>query len=469
MVYLISKHNFLVNSLDFHCLILVGVLGLSIFNIFSSPLGFRPRSSAGFLTLGLMAFCYVTIIRERHRIIDYAKSTFGRPIDFFMMGYLVVNILSLIFTPSIDTLANLRFIGMAVTLYFFIQLSQITLNHKKIIIHALGGMTVFIAAISFLQMLFPDALNSIAFKYFGSSDTQTLIGDTNLGVSSSYNGLIADFRRGRLLHWGSLVLCFPAFYLSVAMLRNTKTFLNYVYISGGLALVTIAFISSNFRWTALCFIILTTLVLKGLYYFQVFSQKILIRLGVVFTVMSAIGLVFASLFLKYNIIERVLLTNPDRDVNETLGRFYLYDLAIGVMQSSPVLGVGSGNYFNYVDRHMIIRYFSVVDQYQVVLAPLAPHNDLLLILAESGLSGFMFFILIMYFSIKRIWLNTFDSSQLLEEKLFHLLGLAVILAFLLYSLFEDIAPHNYIFLFFFIGVAFTNFGQKKISPKRIRE
>jgi len=436
---------------------------LSIFNIFSLPFGFRPRSTAGILTLGVLAFCYVTILREKSHILAYAKNVLGRPIDIFMIGYLLVNTLSLILTPSIDTLANLRFIGMGVVMYYFIQFSQITFHHKKLIIHAIAGLTVVIAGISFLQMLFPNIMNMIAFKYFGSAEVQSLVGDTTLGISSDYNGLIADFRRGRLLHWGSMVLCFPAFYISVAMLNKTNTFLKSLYVGGGLALITIAFISSNFRWTALCFLLLSYLSIKGLYFFKLFSKRILVRLGVAFSVLSVLSLVFASVFLKYNIIERVLLTNPDRDVNETLGRFYLYDLAIGVMQSSPLLGVGSGNYFNYVDRHIILRYFSVFDQYQVILAPLAPHNDLLLILAEAGLAGFVLFILILCFSLKKFWWKTFkasasasakDDSQV-ENKLFNFFGLLVILSFLLYSLFEDIAPHNYIFMFFFIGTAFT--------------
>lgn len=174
-----------------------------------------------------------------------------------------------------------------------------------------------------------------------------------------------------------------------------------------------------------------------------------------------IGLYISSVAFGYNLIDRFLLSNADRDINDTMGRLYLYQLALEVFSGSPIIGVGLGNYYEFVQRIQNFRYFSVHDQITYVLTPMAPHNDWLLILAETGLVGALSFFLIVYSTFKQYWLIFKENNLSKEDVFLYILGFTSILLFLFYGMFENIYPHNFIYLFTFTGLAFSH-NMKKL-------
>lgn len=384
------------------------------------------------------------------------KKLFHRPIDYFMIIYLLSCCFSLFFTSYINNLINLRFCFLGVIMYFSVQLSSITHRQKYIVINGLSALTLLISFISILQLIIPEAMNWFANAYFGSANAQGLSGEVVLGVNQDYNGLVADFGRGRLLHWGSIVLCFPAFYFSLFLYKKKKTALFYLYAIAGFSALVVSFISSNFRWTAICFLIITLVVAKIINYFKPFNKKFIISFIVFLILLSFFALLFSSIVFGYNLIDRFLLSNVERDINDTVGRLYLYQLALEVFSGAPIFGVGAGNYYEFVQRVENFRYFSIHDQLTYVLTPMAPHNDWLLILAETGLSGFLFFFFIIYSTFKKYWL-IFKKNILNEtDFVFYLLGFTSMLGFFMYSLFENIYPHNFIYIFTLIGMAFSS-------------
>lgn len=428
----------------------------------------HPKTSAGILTLMILLFSYLTYmkIKSKNNFLSLfkKKKIFHRPMDFFVIAYLLGNCLSIFFSNSMPSLVNLRFVFLGTIMYFVVQLSFLSDKQNRFIINGLAILTLLVSAISILQLIIPGIMNWIATAYLGSADAQGLSGDIILGVNHSYNGIVADLGRGRLLHWGSIILCFPAFYLALLLNKEKKkSRLFYLRVIIGFALIVISFVSANFRWTAICFLIVTLFTSKILNYFEFLRKRMIIMSLIVLLFLGLIGLYISSAAFGYNLIDRFLLSNAERDINDTMGRLYLYQLAINVFEGSPIFGVGLGNYYEFVQRIQNFRHFSIHDQMTYVITPMAPHNDWFLILAETGLVGISFFFLIIYSTFKQYWL-IFKKYIFSKEELFlHILGFNSILLFFLYGMFENIYPHNFIYLFTFMGLAFSHDSKMKLG------
>lgn len=438
---------------------------MSIFNVFNIPLLPHPKTSAGILSLAVFLFAYITFKKvslENSNLLDLFKKKLilHKPIDILMVLYLLACCLSLFFTSNISSLINLRFIFLGLIMFFSVQISPIASKQRHLVINGLAILTLLVSFISILQLIIPNIMNWIANAYFGSADAQGLSGEVVLGVNQDYNGLVTDFSRGRLLHWGSITLCFSAFYLSLFLYKKKKDYFFYLYLILGFSLLVISFISSNFRWTVICFLLITLATIKVVNYFKKIDKKVIASLVISLLFFSFLGLLISSVAFGYNLVDRFLLSDVERDVNDTMGRLYLYQLAIEVFSGAPIFGVGFGSYYDFVQRIQNFRYFSVHDQLTYVLTPMAPHNDWLLILAELGLFGFLVFFLIIYSAIKQFYLVLKDDGLNEVDLYMYILGLMSILGFFMYGLFENIYPHNFIYIFTFIGIAFSHDTRK---------
>jgi len=104
----------------------------------------------------------------------------------------------------------------------------------------------------------------------------------------------------------------------------------------GTSVIILAFIMSNFRWTFIVFFIISLLYTKVLSYFHYLSKISIIRIVVFGLVISLVGLFLAKSLFGYSLLERFLLVNKVRDVNDTLGRTMLFNQALNVFLSSPL-------------------------------------------------------------------------------------------------------------------------------------
>jgi len=374
------------------------------------------------------------------------NKTYGKIIDRIVLAFTIANLVSLLFADRIYEQITIRCLITSTAMFFILRKYSPTDKQKIMIIHWLGGFTVFIAGLSILQMIFPDTMNTIAYKYFSSKDTY---------------GLLNDFNRGRLLHWGSIILSFPFFYASYALLqKQCKRMIVNLYGICGFSIIFLSMIASNFRWTAFVFVVVSVYVVFQLTLHKFLSKKNITYGIAMVCLMAIVGLIFSTTFLGYNMLDRILITNPDRDWNEGAGRLQLFNQALGVFLGSPIFGVGIGNYLHYLDQYNYIRYFSIHDQVQYITAPAAAHNEFLTVLSESGIIGLVLFVLFVYItmreSYKRMRLYHGEKNGL--TYLYPLLIFSSYLSFCLYVMFENIYPHNYLYIFSLSGILFSWFS-----------
>lgn len=169
------------------------------------------------------------------------------------------------------------------------------------------------------------------------------------------------------------------------------------------------------------------------------------------------GLYFASAAFHYNLIDRFLIRNFDRDVTNTIGRLYLYQQALDVFFVSPVIGVGMGNYSNLVEPIIGVEFNrgigSIVSETDK--QPISSHNELLTVLAEGGMISLVLFI---WMNVL-VFMKTFRQAYLRlghqENRLFFIMFLTSLLAYYLYGLFENTAPNNFIVIFFIYAASCT--------------
>jgi O-antigen ligase len=369
---------------------------------------------------------------------------FGSPMDILMMCFYLANILSLLVAERIQDSTPVRMVTSAVIAYFVVKVHVPSQKVKVAIIHALGIAVIGIATLSVLQAFLPEAMNAIAIKFFQGREAY---------------GLAIEQGRGRIAPWGSIILIFPFYFSSLFFGRHRKNKAYLTYLFGGIIILLLAMTLSNFRWTFLVFIICTLVQAKFFMTLKFFTSQQVFRAFVLSTIVLALGLAGAKFTLGYNLVDRFLLTNNARDVSDTLGRLLLYSQAINIFSSSPITGVGIGNYYSLVGAFQINRYFSVFDQFEVFLVPIASHNEFLTVLAETGILGFACYFFIMYFSFKTILKLLAQAKRLsVIDTVCVVTCFVSLLSFVLYTMFENIYPENIVYIFILISIIHTWFS-----------
>lgn len=327
-------------------------------------------------------------------------------------------------------------------IYFSSQIITPSERQKKFFIHLIGFFTICVAMLSILYIMFPSFMDNIAYRYFSGKD--------------SY-GLIIDYKRGRILPWGSIIMCFP-FFFSSSLLERKRNIYYYLYTLFGFITITLCMVISNFRWIMFCYFSGTILFGKIAYSLGYIKLKFLFYVTFFLVITITAGLIGAKLAFNYNIIDRLLLSNSHRDIEETLGRLFLYKQSIDLFLSKPENGIGAGNYiYQTVPFEFHAYYTKFVDIFQVIFIPLAAHNEFLTVLAETGLFGFISFLSIIYLTFRKIILLLFYSiNDLSKTNILLILALFIsYISFALYVLFENIFIHNYIYLFIITSIVYT--------------
>ena len=119
----------------------------------------------------------------------------------------------------------------------------------------------------------------------------------------------------------------------------------------------------------------------------------------------------ASIFLSsavysFNILDRFALKNESEDVGTLTFRINAGKKSIELFKSSPLFGVGLGNYGNYSEERTQFEFHLLNQRNRLTyqeLGSYSPHNVLFSVLAESGVFGITtFLILLAYFFFRDI-------------------------------------------------------------------
>lgn len=409
--------------------------------VFTLPSPIRPRTSIGLIIVCVLALLAIVAIKRKKEAFAYSR-ILGLP-DFILMGFLIINLFSMLMAQRITQPENIRLIFSATVFYILLRILPFSTDLKDRFITVLSHMCIFFSALTLSQLILPSLFNSIATNYFAGREAY---------------GLTVEFNRGRLFPWGATIFLSPFFFVHGFSEFLKKTRLTNIYFLGGLGVITMSLIASNFRWTFIVYAVVSFWILMWQKAYIRATRRQLYTVLVGMLCVISIGLIASNQVFGYNLLDRFLLKQHERDVGESLGRFTLYDQGINVFLSSPVLGVGPGNYYDMVDPFIIMRYFSVHDQYEQLPVPIASHNEFLTALSEGGVFSFLFFTLFIYLIFRRLYevyvfrhaLSRTDSKLLTA-----LLGTFV--SFMLYTMFENILPQNYVLLFGLAAIVFTWF------------
>lgn len=414
---------------------------LGIINTFSTLLPVPPRTSIGGMTgiaamlIGLVAWMYIK------RLGTFNKSI--QLIDYLLLLYIAFQALSLLVAPVVYQLSTFRIVLIAGIQYGIIRFAVFSSKEKKIILAGISVTALIVSLVSVFQVFFRDSAIAIA--------RMLLFGDAAYGV-------VWELLRGRVPHVGNLTIAAPFFFGSLFYIRQSST-ARRLFVALSVLLVSFAFFVSNFRWITLSFVFCMGSMIFLLLKFRYI--KITDTIGQAGILLIAVigGLYFASVVSHYNLIDRFLIKNFDRDVTISMGRLYLYQQAIDVFLVSPIVGAGVGNYSYLVEPIIGVDYQSRIGSLysEIDKQPISSHNELLTILAEGGLVSFLLFIwiniLIFTSLIRRVWTTSIGSQK--EEKLFFIMFFISLLAYYLYGMFENTAPNNFIVIFFIYAASIT--------------
>lgn len=419
---------------------------LSVIFVFTLPDPLRPKTSIGSMSALAIAALVITVLVKGRRVVFLDKRRW-EAMHYAVTAYAIAVLLSLLFTQTIQDSTPVRLLFSGVVMFWLSQEIQPTERHKVIFIHILGGVALSIALLSLLQVAVPGLMNSIA--------------ETYLRGRAAY-GITIEFSRGRLLHWGVLVFIFPFFYSSSLLLNWKARIWTLLYVVGGYAAMLGSMIISNFRGAFLVFIGAT--IAYALYARRVgyITAKKVYYIAGLFFVALIFGLVIAKGVLGYNLLDRFLLQDSYRDVTETLGRITLFDQALTVFQSYPLFGAGYGNYYSVVWPFPHMQYFSIFDQFEPYPVPIAAHNEFYTVLAETGIVGFLSFLLVICLIGTRLYKLMFVSKLSDVDKLFALTLGTSYLTIATYIWFENMYPQNIAYLLL-MGAIVTHWIKPKTS------
>jgi len=409
---------------------------LGIVNVFSVPLPLLPKTSIGLIT-GIEILLVVILgwiyLKKKNTL----KTHFFIA-DCLIILYLFIQMTSLILAPVITQPSTVRLLFIACLQYFIYRFFVFTKKEIQIILMGVAATCLFLTFISVFQVFFKDLAIYLSRQYF--------FGDAAYGI-------VWELLRGRVPHWGNLILAFPfLFSFCIFLLVKKPFFRPYVLIS--IILLLFSFLVSNFRWMTICFFFGSLL-----FFILLLKKQIFTRINIFIASITVFMTIIISFFLTstvfhYNLIDRFFLQDKDRDITNSLGRLYLYQQALDVFLLSPLIGVGSGNYGSMVDPIIGVDYniplksvFSEIDR-----QPVSSHNEALTVLAEGGILSFFIIIYLNVVIGQKIITIAFSSSKtpLLQQLVILSLALSLIM-YWVYGLFENISPNNLVFLFFVYG------------------
>lgn len=116
----------------------------------------------------------------------------------------------------------------------------------------------------------------------------------------------------------------------------------------------------------------------------------------------------------FTIIDRVLIQSPYEDRNTITSRFDHWKEAIEIGKSSPLIGVGLGNYYDYLSLGSKQAFLTnTYADREFKIAVTHPHNTLVNAFAETGLIGLMMLIILLsYFAYQDLrYLYSHDILQ----------------------------------------------------------
>jgi O-antigen ligase len=185
-------------------------------------------------------------------------------------------------------------------------------------------------------------------------------------------------------------------------------------IYGYVLLISILFLASisNFRTHLL--MVLFSLMLTVIFVLKK-KKKVFLIFSIIlgFLLINYFGLK-STIFPKIT-IERVSFS--EEEFGSIIGRFNMWNYAHQMFRSSPLMGIGLGNYYDYLPKKEKTVY-SIFKEKEILnrVTLINPHNIFFWLVAETGLLGLISFIFLLACFLRQDW-NILSSSDILNKSL----------------------------------------------------
>jgi len=396
------------------------VVFLSLFPSFYILSAFGNNTSSQIIALGLSSFILVyCMLRNRSDLSKY--STY---LKMLLLFFLVQSISSLVVINTESFLIHYKNLaaGMIIAINTLLVLGNKKNFEKinKVLFLVLFGSICF-------SVVFYFKLINISF--FGNIFHQKYI-----------SLLSAHLENNKLLFESFLVCMTP---LLFKVIVDSKTTIKKVIF--GLLILLISFLSylSNFRVIFILFILsllLSFIIIKITHKFYR-SWRILLMLSMVIILGILIANNISSTVLNYALIDRFSLSEDSNNASINQRMIYTKE-AISIGLAYPIIGVGLGNYYDYlsITKNDFPGKSSL--QRSLTVASLEdPHNIFAKLFAETGFIGLISFIVLLIYFIKK------DVSAIKIRDPLQLSYIAIFWSHFIYSLFNPSFSFSYLNFF----------------------
>ncbi|MFA5770299.1 MAG: O-antigen ligase family protein [Patescibacteria group bacterium] len=219
---------------------------------------------------------------------------------------------------------------------------------------------------------------------------------------------------------------------------NLEIFFPFL-IKSSYMLVALSFLSviSNFRTrlVSLFFSAFMSLILFWGKNKKILAFKVILT-GLVVIITAAF---ISNHFFKFNIYDRLLLKDKPEDISTIRFRLESADRSFKLLLSSPIIGIGLGNYlFTDKDISKFNNFGNKENKYGLIYSELvrySPHNIFFHIMAEVGVLGLVSFSLLIIYFIKYDWiiLNQSKKNKFNEFSKACIIGSWTVFAFMLFN------------------------------------
>jgi len=235
---------------------------------------------------------------------------------------------------------------------------------------------------------------------------------SNIIQKEILDAYITNISRSRFSLDLNVELFLPIFLGYAFYYKDKNNFKNF-FIFFALSL-TILFLSifSNFRTRIICSFF--SIIVFFLIYFKNYSKEYTLRptrvlfnffsFILIFFIITKLTIEFSNYKFGFNVIDRLLLNKEIESAGSINYRINSILTSFEILKSYPLTGIGLGNFIYFNPQGSKLNYSLVInksekDYYNLVLY--SPHNILAQTMSESGLIGFIsFIILIGYLIIK---------------------------------------------------------------------
>lgn len=384
------------------CLVLI-LMRLPQIYIFPSFFSLAAHDLAAVLILVL----FIIIVFRSY--LTGKKIIHANNISFLILFYLFTQSISVIkAADTVSFLNTYKNIILGITTYF-VTINIIDKKKVKILIYILlftGLINLVFETVSYFYPQFIDRLQLIFQDKY-------------------WNFFVWQYQRNRFFSdiLDEILLPFIIIFF-VSAKSKFKTAIGLLYIS------LIAFFTLLSNWRVKLVMFIFSLLASTVLFKRLFKGKILKLFSFIFGFLC-IGYFISISIMGINALDRFFLREKE-DVKTLYSRLDYWNKSIDIASFSPVIGIGLGNYFNFLspDEQLANRNSSqtLIGSFIVIEDP---HSILFSTLVSSGVMGFISYILLIIYFLKKDLESLKNSSSI---------SVALIIAFWTYYIFALLNP-----------------------------